>query len=187
MATAEAAGAGEDHAGAFLSVEAFFTALGSCDFMANAGSPCARARTRPVSLDEIDALDTCLILDYLPGLEMHKELWRAAQVVCRSFRRPGLVGLVLGMGGHIGEARLDWRYRQRLVRILHAWQRRTGKRAPADVKGVLGEVLPAVAALIHVGALDQFPMLRFAAEVVLDGHVPGDIEPSPDGDTLQVY
>jgi hypothetical protein len=78
-------------------------------------------------------------------------------------------------------------YADRLGRVEQDQRRRSGHSIPEGARPLVGAVLITVAELIDVAELDRFPMLRLAAEAVLDGHVPGDIERGAEGDTLQVY
>jgi hypothetical protein len=172
---------------AFHDPRDLFTELSSCKFMANAGRPYDRAGTRPVPLDDVRKVADAYTCDYLgsPGIRRHLA---AANQACRDkavrhhFVRSLVSALVFGSYNPVVR-----RHRRQAWRVMRAWGLRSGERPLRYVNWLVVDLFSTVAALIETGQLDRFPMLRLAAEAVLDGHVPGEIERSPGGDTLQVH
>jgi hypothetical protein len=187
MPTAEDSTAPRDHARAFGSSDAFFEALSSCEFAANAGCPYGRPRTRAASLDDVLAAAAEYRPDVAGRLEICKELCEAAAAVEPGRRPQDVFQLLYCPALTPAEVPRALQYADRLGRIEQDQRRRSGHSIPEGVRPLVGTVLIAVAELIDVGELERFPMLRLAAEAVLDGHIPGDIERATESDTLQVH
>jgi hypothetical protein len=183
MTVVQSEGAGDGDSGAFGSSDALFAALESCSFMANAGRPYARAHTRAVSLDEVKGVAGAYLLSTSPAVAIDETLSDAWRVCATSGVRSRFVRAVR----RVFAAFAMRRHQRRAGWILRPWHLRTHDGGLRDVGAFVQDCFATAALLVEKGELTRFPMLRLAAEVVLDGHVPGDIERGPEGDTLQVY